>query len=141
MEVLNNSKHTRRELGFTLLEVMITVAVIGILAAVALPSYQDHVRKARRAAAITYLMDVSAKQQQRLLDARAYADTTAKLDTLLAFPAEVSDYYTRDMPVADNTTAKFKMVLAPKAVQAKDLGGVSLSISSTGEKLPAEAWK
>lgn len=141
MTLFYTPERRAQQAGFTLIEVMITVAVIGILAAVALPSYQDHVRKARRSAALAYLMDASAKQQQRLLDARAYADTTAVLDGLLSYPTDVSSYYTRTMPVADNTSAKFKIVLAPNSNQSKDLGGASLSISSSGEKLPVEAWK
>src|SRR5690606_38472416 len=45
--------------GFTLIEVMIVVAIIGILAAIAYPSYQDHVRKSRRADAQTALLELA----------------------------------------------------------------------------------
>jgi type IV pilus assembly protein PilE len=58
--------------GFTLLEIMIVVAIVGILAAIVLPSYQNQVRKANRSAAQQFLMDVATKEQQILMDTRSY---------------------------------------------------------------------
>ena len=62
-----------RNSGFTLIELMITVAVIGILAAVAYPSYNDYLIRATRSAAQSFMLDVSNKEEQYLLDARIYA--------------------------------------------------------------------
>ena len=62
-----------RTRGFTLIEVIITVAIVAILATVALPTYRDHIRKSRRAEAQAYLMAVAGRQQQFLLDTRGYA--------------------------------------------------------------------
>ncbi|MDP1716460.1 MAG: prepilin-type N-terminal cleavage/methylation domain-containing protein, partial [Burkholderiales bacterium] len=85
----------KRHAGFTLIELMITVAILGILAAVAYPSYQDHLRKGRRAAAQNFLMEVGNRQQQYLLDARNYAAGSAALTTLnLSVPTDVSRFYT-----------------------------------------------
>ena len=53
--------------GFTLLELMIVVAIVGILASIAYPSYMDHVRKGNRAKAQAFLMDVAQRQQNYLL--------------------------------------------------------------------------
>ena len=65
--------------GFTLVELLIVVAIVAILALIALPSYQAQIRKGHRAAAQSYMMDLAQRQAQYLLDARAYASTEAAL--------------------------------------------------------------
>jgi len=58
--------------GFTLIELMITVAVIAILAAVALPSYTDYLTRSKFAEATSNLADLRVKMEQRFQDARTY---------------------------------------------------------------------
>ncbi len=61
--------------GFTLIEVMITVAIIAILAAVALPQYRDYVTRSRLADASTGLSTVRAQMERYFQDNRTYGDT------------------------------------------------------------------
>lgn len=61
--------------GFTLIEVMITVAIIAILAAVALPSYTDYIRRGKIAEATAGLSDLRVKLEQFYQDNRNYAST------------------------------------------------------------------
>src|SRR5688572_27547456 len=63
-----------RSSGFTLIELMITVVVIGILAAVAYPSYQDYVKRGKRSDAQQFMSEVALRQGQYILDARGYTD-------------------------------------------------------------------
>jgi type IV pilus assembly protein PilE len=69
----------RKPRGFTLIELMIAVAVVAILGAVALPSFLDSIRKSRRSDAFTMLAAVQQAQERRRANNPAYTDqlTTA----------------------------------------------------------------
>lgn len=81
-----------RSAGFTLIEVMIVVAVVAILAAVALPSYRDYIVRSNRSAAQSFMLEVASKQERYMLDARTYAADMATLG--LTVPSNVSPNYT-----------------------------------------------
>jgi|ERR1041385_5233984 len=64
----------RRTQGFTILELMIVVAIVAILSSIAWPSYQQYVRRGKRADAQALMMAISSREQQHLLAAREYTD-------------------------------------------------------------------
>lgn len=66
----------RHERGFTLIELMIVVAIVAILAAIGYPSYREHVARSQRSQGQQYLADVAQRQEQFLLDSRAYGAST-----------------------------------------------------------------
>ena len=85
----------RRVFGFTLVELMVTVAVVGILAAIAYPSYQDFIRRGIRSQGQQFVMDIAQRQEQYFLDQRQYATGLGVGAGLINMPVpvEVSDKY------------------------------------------------
>lgn len=94
-----------REHGFTLIELMIAVVVVGLLLSVALPSFLDSIRKSRRSDAYQALSAVQQAQERRRANVPAYTgNLTAALPTGLALTStSPAGYYTITIPAADAT--------------------------------------
>jgi len=73
--------------AFTLVELLVTLAILAVLAAIALPSYADHVRRARIVEATTRLADHRVQQEQYFLDNRRYDDGAGQCGRAAAAPA------------------------------------------------------
>ena len=121
--------------GFTLLELLIALVVIGIVAAVAYPSYTQHVIKSNRSAAQAHLIELAQKQQQVLADSRAYAATVAELNT--STPTAVSSKYTITIALVAGPPPSFTITATPTGAQLAD---GDLSINSAGTKTPSTKW-
>jgi type IV pilus assembly protein PilE len=67
----------RRHAGFTLIEVMIAVVIIGILASIAYPAYTDYIRRGKIAEALSTLAGTRARMEQFFLDNRTYVGSDA----------------------------------------------------------------
>ena len=127
----------RRSDGFTLLEVMIAVVVVGILAAIALPSYSAHLRKSARADAQSTLTDAAARQQQFLVDRRRYAGSLATLGVTPS--ADVAAKYAFVVVAVDGPPPTFTLTASATGDQAHDKCPV-LTIDNAGNRAPAECW-
>ncbi len=125
-------KHAK---GFTLIELMITVVIVGILAAVVIPSYQDYIVKSNRAAAQAFMVDLENREKQYLLDARVYTSTVSDLTTV---PDNVSKFYT--ITIVDTLAPPaFTITAAPKA-GSRQVGDGNLTLDNTGAKTPSGKW-
>ena len=121
-----------RQNGFTLIELMITVVIIAILAAIAMPAYQEYVKRGNRAAAESEMMDIANREQQYMLANRSYADGA----TLgYALPSELTGKYTPTItPNNVATPPTFTITFAATGTQASD---GDLALTSEGVKTRA----
>ena len=117
--------------GFTLIELMITVAIIGVLAAVALPSYTQYIVRANRSAAQAQMLDIANRQQQFLLANRAYATNAVLTASGYTLPAEVGARYGYDITVGTGTVPSFTITFTAVGTQASD---GALTLNSEGVK-------
>jgi len=122
----------KMQAGFTLPEVMIVVAIMAILAAIAYPSYVQYVTRSNRSAAESFIMTVSNKQEQYMLDARQYASDVPTLN--LPVPPEVSKNYNITV-AASAVPPSYTITAQPTGTQlAKDTKCVNVSINQLGAK-------
>lgn len=123
--------------GFSLIELMVAVAIVGILAAIAYPSYTRYVTQGKRSAAQSFLYAVANKQEQYLLDNRAYTSTLANLTTT---PADVSGNYTVAITVGTAPPSYTITATATGAHATADAGCTPLTLTQDGTKSPAACW-
>ena len=141
-----------RKRGFTLIELMVVIAVVAVLAAIALPSYRQHVIKANRTAAQGFMMDVATREHQILLDSRNYVSVAQTADfprkpsdtppgVSLTPPGETTGNYTFTV-TAVNTATPPTFVVTGVAIggQASDGTLGDLTLNQAGTKLPAAKW-
>jgi type IV pilus assembly protein PilE len=125
--------------GFTLLELMIVVAVIGILAMIAYPSYQTHVMKSRRTEAKTGLLALAQAQEEYRGENNEYADSLTKLKEATQIRAERTSY---SFKLARLTPLRFTLTATPvdPGPQSKDTKCKEFTLDQTGQKSPPECW-
>ena len=128
-----------RSRGFSLIEMAVIMAVLGILLAIALPAYREHVRKSIRAEAQSFLTGVASRQQQFLVDKRSYAASVAALN--LAPPSHVKANFEDPITVDVPAVVPPRFTLTAKAIgdQAKDKCA-TLTLDSAGNRGPAGCW-
>jgi len=133
----------RRESGFTLMELMIVLAIVAILLGVGLPGYQNIILKSNRAAGKGVLLDVASRQEQYFINNKAYSNN---LQTGLGYPA--NPFFINNQ--ADKTAAStsdsvyqisvalvgsvYTVTATPVSRQLKDTRCGTLTITSTGVK-------
>jgi type IV pilus assembly protein PilE len=129
----------RHNVGFTLVELIVTVAIVAILSAIAYPSYQAYLVRGKRTAAKAAMMDLSNREQQYLLANRLYADTSALTSNGYAVTNDVSQNYSWAVTVDNSATPPYFLItFTAIGSQASDM---DLTLNSQGTKTPAAKWE
>jgi type IV pilus assembly protein PilE len=119
--VKQRTPFTRSSRGFTLIELMITVAILGIIAAVALPSYQNSVRKGRRSEAFKAMSEVQLAQERWRSGHVAYAsDLSASAPTGLGLSATTAPGGHYGLALSDVTETVYVVTATANGGQAND---------------------
>lgn len=133
------TSRTRNTAGFTLLEVLITVAIVGILAAIALPNYSEYIRRGKIIEATSKLGDLRTDMERYFMDNRRY--TTVLGSGVCGIAAGRIANYNLDsgrhfdiipFACADNT-----YTLRAQGIAAKGMGGFSYDINELNQKSTA----
>jgi type IV pilus assembly protein PilE len=112
--------------GFTLIELVVVIVIVGILASIAIPSYREYVVRGNRRAAQASMMEIATRQQQYFVANRSYA-----------LPPEVTGNYTFDIALAAGPPPTFTVNFTAVGAQA---GDGNLALTSNGVKTPADKW-
>ena len=145
--------------GFTLIELMIVVVIVAILASIAIPAYNQQIRKSRRTEAKTALLDLAGREERYFnanTGTNAYTNVStnlgyaATLPTMVNYPVGTGYYTVTVTPVAaaPNVPASYTIQATPVGDQANDLQCTTFTLSSTGQQIATgsatasvECWK
>jgi type IV pilus assembly protein PilE len=117
--------------GFTLIELVVVVAIAAILATIAIPNYSEYVLRSNRSSAQAFIRDIASRQSQFFLDRRTYATTVAALN--MVAPTEVAARYDVAIAVNAGPPLTYTVTATPTGAQVKDRCG-ALTIDQAGNK-------
>ncbi len=120
----------KKEKGFTLIELMITVMVIGILVGIAIPAYQDYIEEARRSQAQVKMLSLS-QDLERFYNVRmTYTGFNIEPGDLIIPRGSLEPFYELEIVTASNGQS-FEIISTPRGAQSRDECG-ALSVNSMG---------
>lgn len=131
---------TARQHGFTLLELLVTLAIVSILIAIGYPAYTQHVLKTHRAQAQVALLDIAGGMERYAATHQTYSGATLANIEVNAY----TDSHAYQLEVTQANDVGYQLQAVPRGSQTKDSCGV-LGLNQLGEKAAtgssvAECW-
>jgi len=127
MYLCSGQKHTQR--GFTLIEMVIVVAIVGLLAAIAYPSYQNQVIKSRRTDAKSALLNLSNQMEQYRYENNSYPASIG-----LVLPSTVSRGGHYQLAITAVNDTRYELSAQPRGAQVADTDCGAFTLDSTSER-------
>lgn len=122
-----------RQRGLTLIELMVAIAIVAILAAVAVPSYQNYIRRSARADAKAVLMEAAGFMERYYTANGRYTTSTGDAPSLTGLTQSPKDGNARYNITVSATAQSYTLKATPTGAQAGDPCG-SLTLTHTGVK-------
>jgi len=130
----NAQSHPLRAGGFTLIELMIVVLIIGVLAAVAFPSYREYVVRTNRAQAMDAITEIMFEQERFQLRRRTYATDLTDLSYPNATLTTQNGLYTITATACGSGIRKCVLLTADPQGSQADAGEADITLDSTGAR-------
>jgi type IV pilus assembly protein PilE len=126
--------------GFSLIELMVVIAVVGIIAAIAMPSYQQHIQKTRRVDAKTELTRLAALEEQFYARKNQYSDNLNDVLNVAAgtygtYVTANGGYYSITLSKPNGSNERYLITAQAQGAQLKDDNCEKLTLDNFGEKL------
>lgn len=125
--------------GFTLIEIMIVVVIIGILASIAYPSYQEYVRRANRAEGQAFLLDIAARQERFFSQNNAYVTSASEVSKLGGAASSETNKYGLSIS-AGAGSGGFALTATPNFTDTK-CGALTLNAKGERGAGDTDCWK
>ena len=125
--------------GFSLIELMVAVSVVGILAVVAVPAYTSYVYKSRRSEAISTLLSMQLAQEKWRATNNSYTSTVGTGGLGYPTTSAPSGYYNLSIDAASTNSVQFKIIADATGDQASDTDCPQFVVTQDGPDISTTA--
>ena len=128
----------RSQTGYTLVEVLIVVAIVGIIAAIAVPAYNAQMQRGKRVAAQGEMLKISEWQQQFLLANRSFGSKTSLEASGFKLDSQVATNYDYSIDLGTGAVPTYLVTFRPKGSMTDTS---TLTLNQSGVGTPVDEWK